>query len=136
MAASPGPWRSHMGSLATQDMTLMTAVYRELKQRRLPILHLLPAAGAVCRPLASEMGVAYDEPDATLDFEPRAKDTAAMDKRWKQILKETRDRGRMIVWVRATPTTWRWMRRALDAKRLERVDLVPLTSLLRKPGPA
>lgn len=127
---------NHMGSLATQDMTLMTAVYRELKQRRLPFLHLLPAAGAVCRPLASEMGVAYDEPDATLDFEPRAKDTAVMEKRWKQVLKEARDRGRMIVWVRATPTTWRWMQRALDAKRLERVDLVPLTSLLRKPGPA
>lgn len=127
---------NHMGSLATQDMTLMTAVYRELKQRRLPFLHLLPAAGAVCRPLASEMGVLYDEPDATLDFEPRAHDSAVMDKRWKQVLKETRERGRMIVWVRATPTTWRWMQKALDAKRLDHVDLVPLSSLLRKPGPA
>lgn len=127
---------NHMGSLATQDMTLMTAVYRELKQRRVPFLHLMPAAGAVCRPLASRMGVAYDEPDATLDFEPRANDTATMDKRWKQVLKETRERGRMIVWVRATPTTWRWMQKALDAKRLDRVDLVPLTSLLRKPGPS
>ncbi len=96
----------------------------------------MPAAGAVCRPLASEMGIAYDEPGATLDFEPRAADTAPMDKRWKQVLKETRDRGRMIVWVRATPTTWRWLKKALDPKRLDRVDLVPLTSLLRKPGPA
>jgi polysaccharide deacetylase 2 family uncharacterized protein YibQ len=127
---------NHMGSLATQDMTLMTAVYRELRARRLPFLHLMPAASAVCRPLASEMGIVYDEPDATLDYEPRGRDTAALEKRWKQVLQETRSRGRMIVWVRATPTTWRWMRRALEPKRLGQVDLVPLTSLLRKPGPA
>ena len=64
---------NHMGSLATQDMTLMGAVYRELRRRHLPFVHVQPAAGAVCRPLAAEMGVIYDEPDAVLDAEARAK---------------------------------------------------------------
>ncbi|NOT33291.1 MAG: divergent polysaccharide deacetylase family protein [Candidatus Eisenbacteria bacterium] len=127
---------NHMGSLATQDMTLMTAVYDELRDRRLPFLHVMPAAGAVCRSLASEMGVVYDEPDETLDYEPRAADTRALDKRWKQVLEEARRRGRMMVWVRATPTTARWLRRASLPKQLEGVDLVPLTSVLRKPSPA
>ena len=63
---------NHMGSLATQDMTLMGAVYRELQRRHLPFIHVQPAAGAVCRPLAAEMGVIYDEPDAVLDAEARA----------------------------------------------------------------
>src|SRR6267378_7645763 len=31
---------NHMGSLATQDMSVMTAVYRELNRRRLPFLHV------------------------------------------------------------------------------------------------
>ena len=34
---------NHMGSLATQDMTVMTAVYGELKRRNLPFLHVQPA---------------------------------------------------------------------------------------------
>jgi polysaccharide deacetylase 2 family uncharacterized protein YibQ len=126
---------NHMGSLATQDMTVMTAVYRVLRNEHLPFLHVMPAAGAVCRSLASEMGVAYDEPDAVLDSEPRASDTKALDKRWKEILAELQDRGQMVVWVRATPLTYRWLPRALDPKKMKDVDLVPLAALVRKPAP-
>lgn len=126
---------NHMGSLATQDMTVMTAVYRVLRNEHLPFLHVMPVAGAVCRPLASEMGIAYDEPDAILDGEPRASDTRALDKRWKEITRELQDRSQMVVWIRATPTTYQWLPRALDPKKLKDVDLVPLAALIRKPAP-
>lgn len=126
---------NHMGSLATQDMTVMTAVYRELRNHHLAFMHVMPAPGAVCKSLASEMGVVYDEPDLVLDLEPRADDTAALEKRWKGVLKDLPTRGHMVVWVRATPTSYRWLARTFDPRHLKNVDLVPMSALIRRPAP-
>jgi polysaccharide deacetylase 2 family uncharacterized protein YibQ len=127
---------NHMGSLATQDMTVMTAVYRTLRQHRLPFVHLMPAPGAVCKTLASEMGVAYEEAGAVLDTEPRGRDTRALDRRWKTLLGEARARGELTVWIRFTPLTRQWLAHALDRKKLPGVDFVPLESLVPRPPPA
>jgi polysaccharide deacetylase 2 family uncharacterized protein YibQ len=126
---------NHMGSLATQDMTVMRAFYRELKRSRVPFLHVNPAAGSVCKALASDMGVAYDEPDEVIDTEARS-GGAALERRWKAVLQEAHDRGALTVMVRATPATYAWLSRALDPKRLGDVDVVPLSALVRAPGVA
>jgi polysaccharide deacetylase 2 family uncharacterized protein YibQ len=126
---------NHMGSLATQDMTVMTAVYRTLRQHRLPFVHLMPAPGAVCKTLASEMGVAYEEAGAMLDSEPRERDTRALDRRWKTLVEEARGRGDLTVWIRLTPVSRRWLGHALDRKKLPGVDFVPLESLIPRPPP-
>jgi polysaccharide deacetylase 2 family uncharacterized protein YibQ len=126
---------NHMGSLATQDMTVMTAVYRTLRQHHLPFVHLMPAAGAVCKPLASDMGVAYEEPGAVLDSEPRARDPRVLERRWKTLIDEARARGELTVWIRLTPQSRRWLGHALDRKKMPGVDLVPLASLIRRPPP-
>jgi polysaccharide deacetylase 2 family uncharacterized protein YibQ len=125
---------NHMGSFATQDMTLMRAVCRELRRRHLPFIHVQPAAGAVCRSVAAEMGVVYDEPGAVLDFEARAATAKALDARWSGILKEARARGRLTVWVRATPLAREWLGRATTRKRLGDVDLAPLSAVMHRPA--
>jgi polysaccharide deacetylase 2 family uncharacterized protein YibQ len=125
---------NHMGSLATQDMAVMGAVYRELRRRGLPFVHLQPAAGAVCKALAAERGVAYEEPDVTLDAEARAADGRALERRWKDTLERARERGRLVVFVRATPRVRAWLPGALAPKRVEGVSVVPLASLLRRPA--
>jgi polysaccharide deacetylase 2 family uncharacterized protein YibQ len=125
---------NHMGSLATQDMSVMGAVYRELRRSHVPFLHVNPVAGAVCKSLASEVGVVYEEPDLVLDREARDDDARALDRRWKEVLAEARERGRLVVMVRATPLTMKWLPRALEPKRLPGVSVVPLASLLRKPA--
>lgn len=125
---------NHMGSLATQDMTVMRAVYQELRRRHLPFLHVAPAAGAVCKPLAADLGVAYDQPDAVIDAEARGDRPRALDRRWNEVLQETRRRGQMVVMMRATPLTRSWLPKALASRRLAEVSLVPLESVLRKPA--
>jgi len=125
---------NHMGSLATQDMTLVGAVYRELRRRDLPFIHVQPAAGAVCRPLAAEMGVVYEEPGAVLDAEARAKAPKLIDARWDELLKRAHARGHLSVWVRATPLTREWLLRATSVKRLGGVDLAPLSGVMRRPA--
>lgn len=125
---------NHMGSLATQDMEVMRAVYQELKRRQVPFLHVDPAAGAVCKLLAADLGVAYDQPDVVIDAEARAGDTRALDKRWNETLAAARHRGQLMVMLRATPLTLAWLSSALTPKRLGDVSVVPLGSLLRKPA--
>lgn len=121
------------GSLATQDMTVMAAVYRELRSARTTFLHTQPAAGSVCKSLASEIGVAYEEPDAVIDQEALAERATALDRRWKRVLAAARDRHRTIVLVRASPLTLEWLPRALDLDRLQGVSAVPLASVLKRP---
>jgi polysaccharide deacetylase 2 family uncharacterized protein YibQ len=125
---------NHMGSLATQDMTVMTAIYKELKRRRVPFLHVTPAAGAVCRTLASNLGVVYAETEDVLDGETRGRDTKALDKRWNAMLGEARSRGHLVVMLRATPLSRRWLGHALDARRLGGVSIVPLASVIDRPA--
>lgn len=124
---------NQMGSLATQDMSVMTALFRELKRERLPFMHVQPAPGAVCRSLSGNLGVLYEEPDAVLDAEARATDTRALDRRWKLLLAEARERGELVVWMRVTPASSAWLARAADPGRLGGVSLVPLSALLRRP---
>ena len=124
---------NHMGSLATQDMTVMTAIYRELKRRNLPFLHVRPAAGAVCKSLASNVGVIYLEPDAVLDAETRALNAHALDRAWDAALERARSRGRLIVMIRATPLTRTWLAGAVAERRIAGVNLVPLSALIGRP---
>ncbi|MBI1797292.1 MAG: divergent polysaccharide deacetylase family protein [Candidatus Eisenbacteria bacterium] len=125
---------NHMGSLATQDMTVMRAVYKELKRRHVPFLHVAPAAGAVCRSLASDMGVVYAESDEVLDGETRGDNARALEKRWTAVLAAARKRGHVVALVRATPLTRRWLAHALEPKRLGGVSIVPLASLVDRPA--
>jgi polysaccharide deacetylase 2 family uncharacterized protein YibQ len=124
---------NHMGSLATQDMTVMTAVFRELKRARLPFQHVSPAPGAVCKALAADLGVPCEEPDAVLDAETRDASGKALDRRWKELLKSSRSRHTLVVWIRATPLTRQWLPRALAPKALDGASVVPLSSLLQRP---
>jgi polysaccharide deacetylase 2 family uncharacterized protein YibQ len=126
---------NHMGSLATQDMTLMRAVYRELKKKDLPFLHVSPVAGSVCRELASDMGVTYLEPDEVVDQETRGSDRRALDKRWKKILEAAQTRGRLVVWMRGAPLTRAWLESALAPKKLDGVSIVPLSAVTRPAAP-
>ena len=125
---------NHMGSLATQDMEVMRAVYTELKRRRVPFLHVAPAAGAVCKPLAADLGIEYDQPDVVIDGEARGTNTRALDRRWNEVLESTHERGQLMVMLRATPLTRDWLAKGLARKRLGDIDVVPLGSLLRRPA--
>jgi polysaccharide deacetylase 2 family uncharacterized protein YibQ len=123
-----------MGSLATQDMSVMTAVYHELARRRLPFLHVDPAPGAVCKPLAASLGVVYQVPDVMFDEDVRAAKGHTLDAHWKSVLALARARGHLVVMMRATPPLLAWLPSAASEKKLEGVHLVPLSALLRHPS--
>jgi polysaccharide deacetylase 2 family uncharacterized protein YibQ len=122
-----------MGSFATQDEPFMTAVYRELRRANLPFLHVAGVPRAVCRPLASRVGAAYDEPDATFDAEARHADLKQLDHDWSEALAAARKRGTALVLLRVTTTTLPWLDRAFDPKRLEGLELAPLSTVIRRP---
>ncbi len=122
-----------MGSFATQDEPFMTAVYEELKHAHLPFLHVNGVPRSVCRTLASRVGAAYDEPDVMLDAETRRGDTKSLDKAWSATVKYAADHGHAIVMLRVNKRTAPWLEHAFAAKRLEGVELAPLSSVIRRP---
>jgi len=123
-----------MGSFATQDESFMTAVYKELKHQDLPFLHVGAVPRAVCRPLASRVGAAYEEPDGMIDAEARRGDAKSLDRAWADCVERAKGREQALVLLRVTATSAPWLDRAFSAKALEGVELVPLSALMRKPG--
>ncbi|MEO5989631.1 MAG: divergent polysaccharide deacetylase family protein [Candidatus Eisenbacteria bacterium] len=123
-----------MGEFATQDETFMRAVYAAVKRARMSFLHVQPAPRSVCRALASQEGVAYDEPDALLDGEAKRVGEKALDRSWDAALKAAREREHAIILLRVTPTSAAWLDRALAPKRLAGLTLVPLTQVIRRPA--
>lgn len=120
------------GGFAAQDEPFMSAFYKELKREGLSFLHLSPPSRSVARPLAARLGVAYDEPDAILDDEARAKNAKALDRAWAVLLERARGRHRAIVLLRATPTSVQWLQRSLAPKQLDGVRIVPLSEVLHR----
>ena len=123
---------NHMGSLATQDATVMTAVYRELRRSGLPFVHVAPVAGAVCHDLAADLGVAYEEPDVIVDAETRDDSPKALEKRWRAIIEDAAGRDRMVIWLRATPLTLRWLEPGFHGIPAG-MRMVPLSTVIRRP---
>jgi polysaccharide deacetylase 2 family uncharacterized protein YibQ len=127
---------NHMGSLATQDMAVTSAVFRELKRRGLPFLHVQPTSGALCKSLAASLGVIYAESDEVLDVPPGSGAARELDHRWNRALVSARARGTYVVMMRLSPALLAWLPGATTPRRLEGVSLVPLSSVLRRPlGP-
>lgn len=124
---------NRMGSFATQDEAFMTAVYEELRRAELPFLHVGAVPRAVCKPLAARVGAAYDEPDVSIDAEARRGDARAFERSWSVALARARERGQALVLLRLTPASAGWLARALDAKRLGEVRLVPVSDVIRRP---
>jgi polysaccharide deacetylase 2 family uncharacterized protein YibQ len=80
------------------------------------------------------MGVLYGEPDAVIEVETRGTNTKALDKRWKELLKSAKARGHLVVLMRASSLTKRWLAHGLEPKQLDGVRLVPIAALLTKPA--
>lgn len=132
-AGEPVAVANLLGSFALQDLPFTTALFREVKRAGVPFLHVNPSPGAVCRSLASDMGVAYDEPDVVLDAETRARTPQALDQAWRAAIERARVHQRLIVMLRASPLTAAWLEKATAPGTLKGVTLVPLTRLVQQP---
>lgn len=120
------------GSFAAQDEPFMSAFYKELKREGLSFLHLSPPSRSVARQVAARMGVAYDEPDAILDDEASARTTKPLEHAWAATLERAGRRDQAIVLLRATPSSVKWAKEALAAKRLGTTRIVPLSAVLHR----
>ncbi len=123
---------NHMGSLATQDMTVMTSVFKELKRRDMPFIHVKAAPGAVCQDLAADMGLVYDEPNAMFDPARFKNDRREREREWNVILDQARRRGRYMVWMPASESLLAWLPGATSTRELKGVNLVPLSAVIQR----
>lgn len=126
---------NYTGQLATQDMTVMKAIFKELGRQRLAFMEIDPVPGSVCDDLAADMGVAYSEPDIAFNPARWSGDRRELDRRWRALLATAKERRRLVVWMRASETVAAWLPGATTQDRLDGVHLVPLSALVQAPIP-
>lgn len=128
-----------MGGFAAQDEPFMRAFYDGLKREGQMFLQVSPPSRSVCRVLASEMGVEYDEPDAMLeapggdDARARAAAKKALDAAWTDALERAARHGQALVLVRLSPASAAWLT-ALLADTEAGVQWATASSVLRRPA--
>lgn len=84
---------NHMGSLATEDMALMSVIMGFLKTRKLYYFDSLTSEKSVCREAAAKAGVRYARRDIFLDI---PNDSAYIEKQMMALRKLAFARGRAI----------------------------------------
>lgn len=122
-----------MGGFAAQDAQFMSAFYDGLKREGQAFLHASPPPRSVCRTLASEMGVEYDEPDAMLEAPGKGDADKALDRAWEVVLERASRHGHALVMVRLSPASAAWLTARLRDSE-SGVHWVSASEVLRRPA--
>jgi hypothetical protein len=118
---------NHMGSAYTWDETRMEAVQTVLAERNLFFLNSRTSNTPVPQAVAQRWGYAYLQRDVFLDHDP---DAQAIERAWKQALRQARRHGQAVAIGHPYPQTWRMLQRNLPQLAEEGIELVPLSHLL------
>ena len=122
---------NHMGSRATEDTPLMTAVMAELKARGLMFLDSRTTAKSVGSKTAISAGIPNAQRDVFLDHEIDERKIAVQLDRLEAI---ARRHGAAIAIGHPHPETLRVLNRWLPAAQARGIVFVPLTALVAVPG--
>ncbi len=122
-----------MGGFAAQDRQFMGAFYDGLKREGQAFLHVSPPSRSVCKALASEMGVEYDEPDAVLEAPAKGDASKALDRQWTAVLERATRHGQALVLVRVSPAAAAWLSERLGDTEAG-VRWVRSSEVLRRPA--
>ena len=122
---------NHMGSRATEDTPLMSAVMAELKARGLMFLDSRTTAKSVGSKAAISAGIPNVQRDVFLDHEIDERKIAAQLDRLEAI---ARRHGAAIAIGHPHPETLKVLNRWLPAAQARGIVFVPLTALVAVPG--
>ena len=84
---------NHMGSKATEDKSIMTTIFKQLKRRGLFFMDSRVTAKSVCAPLARQIGVPFTSRDVFLD---NVNERSAIEKELAELVKIAKKRGKAL----------------------------------------
>lgn len=119
---------NHMGSKATEDKALMTAVMRYLKTRGLYFFDSLTSQKSVCREVAAAIGVRYARRDIFLDI---PNDQAYIEKQMLALRKLAFARGSAIAVCHYRKNTISVLARMMPRFAEEGIVFVRLSEMVR-----
>jgi polysaccharide deacetylase 2 family uncharacterized protein YibQ len=123
---------NHMGSAFTQDAERMRWVLGHLQKRGLFFVDSRTSARSVGREIAAELGLPYLERSVFLDDPP---ERAVVDERLAELLELAQRRGIAIAIGHPHRSTLDALRSFAAMARRDKVDIVPLSSLLERRQP-
>jgi len=120
---------NHMGSRLTQDATRMSWVMDGLMRHgELYFVDSRTTAKSQADTVAREYGLEHASRDVFLDDD---KSQAKMQKQWYYLIRLARRNGSAIAIGHPYPETIQFLQQALPTLAKERIDLVPVSALLR-----
>ncbi len=122
-----------MGGFAAQDEQFMRAFYDGVKREGQVFLHVSPPSRSVCKALASEVGLEYDEPDAMLEAPAKGDASKSLDPAWNDALERASRHGQALVILRLNEASARWLTARLSDTEAG-VEWARASEVLRRPA--
>jgi len=119
---------NHMGSKATEDRALMTAIFKYLKARDLYFSDSLTSQRSVCREVAREVGIPYGRRDIFLD---NSDDTDYIERQLSILKKMAFRRGKVIAVCHDKKNTIAILARKMPEMEQEGVRFVYLSEMVK-----
>ncbi len=121
---------NHMGSKLTQDKEALEIVMEELKKRHLFFIDSKTFHSSVAAAVARDSGIPYNERDVFLDHEPTHEFAVKALSHTEEI---ARQRGYAIAIGHPKPETIKALKEWIPTLKKKGIELVPVSTLLKKP---
>ena len=118
---------NHMGSKATEDKTMMSTVFKQLKHRGLFFMDSRVTSKSVCEPLARLSGVPFASRDVFLD---NVNERAAIQKELADLVKIAKKRGKALAIGHDRALTLQVIQESIQSLRDQGIELVTVKELI------
>ena len=118
---------NHMGSKATEDKTMMSTVFTQLKHRGLFFMDSRVTSKSICAPLAKQMGLAFASRDIFLD---NANERSAIEREFADLVKVARKRGKAVAIGHDRSLTLQVIEERIPWLKEQGIELVTIKELI------
>ncbi|MFA4981162.1 MAG: divergent polysaccharide deacetylase family protein [Candidatus Omnitrophota bacterium] len=118
---------NHMGSKATEDVKVMSAVFKRLKKHGLYFFDSLTSENSICRQAAAAAGIRYARRDVFLD---NSNDPAYIEKQLMELKRSALRNGRAIAVCHDRKNTISVLAKMMPEMRREGIIFVPLSRMM------
>jgi polysaccharide deacetylase 2 family uncharacterized protein YibQ len=120
---------NHMGSKATEDKTMMSTVFKQLRHRGLFFMDSRVTSKSVCGPLARQSGVPFASRDVFLD---NVNERAAIQKELADLVKVAKKRGKALAIGHDRSLTLQVIQESIPSLQDQGIELVTVKEFINK----
>lgn len=118
---------NHMGSKATEDRTMMSTVFKQLKHRGLFFMDSRVTSKSICGPLAQQVGLPFASRDVFLD---NVNERSAILKEMADLVKIAKKRGKALAIGHDRTLTMQVIQESIPSLKEQGIELVTVKEFI------